>query len=195
MPSIVRNPLIPFTSCLGFFGIVTKPVMRTPEAVDASSLAASPTGQGIPVPGCLRPKNWCLLSPFSFKERRQRMPSEDSPGRDSPLTTMPCRLVDPVQGGDFWPNLRGLGYVPWHDVSFLRYAIDLFREQVAARGLGPCRYRRPGPGEAAGRGAQAAIAERESLPTFLPGPVHRTSCHRRCDCRPRGGTIASAGPA
>ena len=62
------------------------------------------------------------------------MPSQTGPTRQSPGTSLADWLI-PYRLS-FLAELEGLGYAPG-TIGDVRAAIDLFREQVAARGLGP----------------------------------------------------------
>ena len=62
------------------------------------------------------------------------MPSQTGPTRQSPGTSLADWLI-PYRLS-FLAELEGLGYAPG-TIGHFRAAIDLFREQVAARGLGP----------------------------------------------------------
>ena len=62
------------------------------------------------------------------------MPSKTGPTRQSP-TTCPADWLIPYRQA-FLAELEGLGYASG-TIRYYRDAIDLFREQVAARGLGP----------------------------------------------------------
>ena len=62
------------------------------------------------------------------------MPSETTPARQSP-TPCPAGWLVP-HGEAFLAELEGLGYASG-TIGHYRHAIDLFREQVALRGLGP----------------------------------------------------------
>ena len=62
------------------------------------------------------------------------MPSDADRTRQS-STTIPADWLIPYREG-FLAELEGLGYAP-DTIRYFRHAIDLFREQVAARRLGP----------------------------------------------------------
>ena len=72
------------------------------------------------------------------------MPSQTGPTRQSP-TTCPADWLIPYRRV-FLAELEGLGYAPG-TIGHYRDAIDLFREQVAARGLGPGDIDTPGLAE------------------------------------------------
>ena len=63
------------------------------------------------------------------------MPSDTDRTRQS-SATIPADWLIPYREG-FLAELEGLGYVPG-TIRHFSDTIDLFREQVAVRGLGPC---------------------------------------------------------
>ena len=95
------------------------------------------------------------------------MPSDTGPTRQS-LTTCPATWLIPYREG-FLAELEGLSCAPG-TIRHFRAVIDLFREQVAARGLGPVDIDAPGLAE-----LQDAVPKPQSL--------NASRCRRSCLAR------------
>ena len=92
------------------------------------------------------------------------MPSDAERTRQS-SATIPADWLIPYKEG-FLVELEGIGYAPGTIYHF-RYAVDLFREQVAIRGLGPCDIDAP------------VLAE---LQDSIPAPRSRNAIRSRRAC-------------
>lgn len=111
------------------------------------------------------------------------MPPKTDRTQRSPATCPADWLIPHEEG--FLAELGGLGHAP-RTICHYRHVIDLFREQVAVRGLGPCDIDAPGL---------------EEMQASMPGPRSRDAvrCRRACIARFVGhlvcaGAIAAMAP-